>query len=95
MAPLAPLSDEAQRRLIALNPLAQAEGWDIFDCDDGGLQLQKLDDSDRFEDDASAWAFVVAGAEAGNPLHMEALAILQEYEPIEFKRVMSARAREG
>lgn len=81
-------------RLVALNPLAQAEGWDIFECDNGELQLQAIDESDIFTGwnrERDAWAHVCSKAKEGSALHMEALAILREHSPAEYQRIMDAR----
>ncbi len=73
--------------------LAQAEGWDVFDCglrEDGSsrIEIQRLDNPDVgppvFRSDHAAWDHVVARAQAGSMLHLRAL---QMIDPIERKLI--------
>jgi hypothetical protein len=73
--------------------LARAEGWDIFDCglrDDGSprIEIQRLDnpaaDQSVFDTHHAAWDHVVARAQAGSGLHLQALRIV---DPIERKLI--------
>ncbi len=75
----APFDDSAARR----------EGWVISGCgiDDSGrqrIELQKLDNPQpgegTFADDCDAWAHVAEWAAAGSPLHLQALAMVDEVE---------------
>jgi len=46
---------------------AQRQGWDAFDYDGTGLiEINKLDESDRFADDDAALRFVIVQASKGN-----------------------------
>jgi len=62
---------------VAFDPLTagQGEGWGLFttDVDEKCRALQKDDESDRFETDAEAIAYVRARADAGSALHQAAL----------------------
>lgn len=69
--------------------LAQAEGWDVFDCgrrEDGTprIEIQRLDGvapgQPRFRTDRAAWEHVVARALEGSALHLAALAMLDPTE---------------
>ena len=69
--------------------LAQAEGWDVFDCgrrEDGTprIEIQRLDSvapgQPRFRTDGAAWEHVVARALQGSTLHLTALAMLDPTE---------------
>lgn len=78
---------------------AQAEGWDIFEASgsisnengDREFQLQALDDSDVFTGetrDVDAWRHVYTQAQAGSPLHQQALAFLREHSPAEHEAIL-------
>jgi hypothetical protein len=69
--------------------LARAEGWDIFDCglrDDGSprIEIQRLDSPPPgrpvFDTDHAAWDRVVAKAQAGSGLHLQALRLVDPTE---------------
>ena len=73
--------------------LAQAEGWDVFECglrEDGSarVEIQRLDNpaagQPTFETDHAAWDHVVARARAGSALHLRAL---QMVDPTERKLI--------
>lgn len=49
--------------------------WDVFECDDGMLQIQKMDEAHEFTSDASAIRHVMDLAEAGDA---DAIAALLE-----------------
>lgn len=71
------------------NIRAMAEGWCVSECgahEDGPWQLQKLDDTDVFEDDAEAWEHVRSLAPT-SPYHQSALDFLREHSPEEWDRV--------
>jgi len=53
---------------------AEAEGWCISDTG-GLLQLQRLDERERFTDDFEAIGYVVTQAEMGSELHGIALGV--------------------
>lgn len=57
-----------------------SEGWGVFevDTDENDLQIQKLDDSDEFESDQQAWAFVIEQAKQGSALHRHILAYFKD-----------------
>jgi hypothetical protein len=77
---------------------AQAEGWDVFMCDDVAhppFELQRIDFPDdggeaKFPDDMAAWAHVVKRAAEGSPLHSRALAFLEAASPVEHHHVVNA-----
>lgn len=59
---------------------ASAEGWNIFDSDTRGLEIQRVDDPEdraepRFAGDGEAVEWVKARAREGSPLHILALEI--------------------
>lgn len=69
--------------------LAQAEGWDVFDCglrEDGTprIEIQRLDSvapgQPRFRTDGAAWEHVMERALEGSALHLAALAMLDPTE---------------
>ena len=46
---------------------AQRQGWDVFDYDGTGLlEINKLDESDRFDDDDAALRHVIEQASRGS-----------------------------
>lgn len=53
--------------------VAKAAGWALFQCDDGILRIQKLDESNRFESDQEAIEYVRAGAALGSQMMQAAL----------------------
>jgi len=53
---------------------ANAEGWCVSNCIDGGDEIQRLDEAERFSEDVSAIAWVYWNATAGSALHRKALA---------------------
>lgn len=63
-----------------------SEGWGVFevDADKGNLQIQKLDESNVFEGDPQAWAFVIEQAKQGSALHRQTLAYFSENFPSEY-----------
>lgn len=78
---------------------ANAEGWDLFDCDgsdNGPLQLCKIDDPEMWredrkvvieqtwEEDNEAWVFVWTNP---SPLHTKALEIIKVENPQEFEAI--------
>lgn len=82
---------------------ANAEGWDIFECDgsaNGPYQLCKIDDPQEFtacygtvfshiwEDDTDAWLYV---REHPTALHSRALAYLKQVNPQEHDAIMKWR----
>ncbi|MBN9548496.1 MAG: hypothetical protein J0H31_06330 [Alphaproteobacteria bacterium] len=82
---------------------AQAEGWDIFEAEgsisnengDRPFQLQALDDSDIFTGhnrDVDAWRHVYTKAQAGSPLHQQALDFLREHSPAEYEAIVKEAA---
>lgn len=58
---------------------ARAEGWDVFEADDGP-QIQRLDEAAVLPDDGVAWRRVVEAALAGSVLHPRALAAVSTAE---------------
>ncbi|MBG6083037.1 hypothetical protein [Rubrivivax gelatinosus] len=67
---------------------AEEQGWGLFDAE-GELQIQRLDESGLFADDAAAWQFVIAQA-AQNP-HCAAAAALNQIHrdsPLEWQRLV-------
>lgn len=74
----------------------ETEGWGVFEAEgsmliaDGKrpLQLQKWDESDRFEDDRAAWTYVVRRAEAGSRHHRLTLRYLRRFSRPEWIEVM-------
>lgn len=56
---------------------AAAEGWGLFEvfggAQDGTIQIQKLDESDVFNNDFEALCFVERKAETGSELHRKAI----------------------
>jgi hypothetical protein len=91
---LAPPTDAATaydpRELWVFGPsLAEAEGWNVFDCgcrEEGSprVEIQRIDSPQAgalvFADDNDAWRHVVTRARAGSALHLRAL---QMIDPIE------------
>lgn len=63
-----------------------SEGWGVFevDTDQDDLQIQKLDESDVFESDQQAWAFVIEQAKQGSVLHRHILAHFKANCPSEY-----------
>lgn len=63
-----------------------SEGWGVFEVDTAGddLQIQKLDESDVFESDQQAWAFVIEQAKQGSVLHRQILAYFKDNRPSEY-----------
>jgi hypothetical protein len=64
---------------------AMIEGWDVFDADYYGLEIERIDtpeDGSRpaFANDVEAVRFVEARAAAGSELHAKALAIHREHD---------------
>ena len=76
--------------LLYRNTQANAEGWGVFDCgvrEDGTprIEIQKVGSPNvgsepRFTDDRQAWQHVLRRAQAGSPLHLQALRLV---DPIE------------
>ena len=73
--------------------VAQAEGWNVFDCglrEDGlaRIEIQRLDSpaagQPTFETDHAAWDHVVARPREGSALHLRAL---QMVDPTERKLI--------
>lgn len=54
---------------------AYAEGWDIFDSDERGLEIERVDELGVFGSDQEAVEFVSVRADYGSPLHVKAMAI--------------------
>jgi hypothetical protein len=62
---------------------AKREGWALFECDDGALRIQRLDDprafaadmpdAPIFASDADAIAYVLRRAGEGSAMHMRAM----------------------
>ena len=62
---------------------ARAEGWDMFDYDSSGaLQLQSLDESDKFPNDDEALEHVRHRASKGDELCQLAMELDRYFEPI-------------
>ena len=85
--------EDAQRVRVFDAQLAQAEGWDVFDCglrDNGSpcIEIQRLDSPDNgkppFKSDHAAWDHVIAQARVGSLLHVQAL---QMVDPVERKLI--------
>lgn len=68
---------------VTWNKQTFAEGWGLFDCDNGECQIQRVDDPEgvgayygirvpELADDADAWALVAAGVNRGSALHLYA-----------------------
>jgi hypothetical protein len=53
---------------------AMSEGWDLFRCDDGTLQLQRLDEMTEFDSDREAREYVVIRS-ASSSFHAKALQV--------------------
>lgn len=82
--------DKAHDRKAAI-----AEGWTISTRDDGGFEIQRLDDPEEwpgfdpekgrvFETDEQVWEHVIARAWAGSPNHKAALAFIETHAPTEY-----------
>lgn len=83
---------------------AEAEGWALFDSHgsvDGPLQLQRFDDPVEwskspqpypFESDVAVWHHVRLRAQAGSPLHVKALRVLELENPQEHQRVSTCNS---
>ena len=62
-------------KINKINKIAKEEGWGIFECygsEDGFLQIQKIDDDDKFRNDIEAITFVLTLANSGSQLHKKA-----------------------
>jgi len=79
-----------------MSRLASQEGWDIFEASgscqnkngDRPLQLQRMDEMARFEDDADAWRFVHKQAQLGSRLHQTALEYLKQESLPEYEAII-------
>lgn len=61
-----------------INKIAKKEGWGIFECygsEEGFIQIQKIDDEDKFKNDMEAIRFVLKLAKLGSYLHKKAINI--------------------
>lgn len=81
---------------------ARAEGWDVFDADEG-VQIQKIDDPENvmvemardgyptvvpeLKSDEAAWKIVAAGVERRSPLHMRAFDLVSVAEAASMRAV--------
>ncbi len=63
--------------------LADAEGWDLFDCEDG-ICLCRSDELAIFNNDNEAWDFVIRKAMGGSEFHIAVIAGMKEQNPDEF-----------
>lgn len=75
---------------------AQAQGWDIFlntDTTEGteSLQIQRLDETAKFESDSSAWELVVNGQDE---CHAMAREIIKRYSNKEWQLIALHLAKE-
>lgn len=70
----------------ALSRAANKEGWDIFDADGPGgeLQVQRLDEENLLDDDSDAWLLVRTGT---GEHHRVAREIIAAKSPAEWKRI--------
>lgn len=69
--------------------LARKEGWDLF-TEHGGtgsVQLQRLDEAEKFEDDSGAWSHVLTRALNGSRRHRHALNYLKIHNPTEYRMI--------
>jgi hypothetical protein len=72
---------------------ARLEGWDVFDAHtETGVevQLQRLDEEEKFPDDADAMAHVMRRANEGSDLHRRAVAYVRQENPGEYAKMESA-----
>ena len=80
---------------------ARREGWDLFETDQGSLQIQRLDDVDAWRaegvevqrtwtDDTDVWEYVVTET---SPLHEKAVEIIQDANPEEYQAMRRWVAR--
>lgn len=53
--------------------LAFEEGWGIFDSDERGIEIERIDEAERFSCDDEALAWVAAHATNGSEFHQRAL----------------------
>lgn len=56
------------------------EGWNLFESDTYGFEIERDEDEDAFATDDEALAYVRARAKGGSPLHQMALAIHEAQE---------------
>jgi hypothetical protein len=72
---------------------ARRQGWDLFETDQGSLQIQRLDDPDAWrshgvevqtvwEDDTDVWEYLMAEP---TPLHDKALDTIRVEAPVEYR----------
>jgi hypothetical protein len=85
---------DLDHRIAAVNMAAQPEGWAIFEShgDRVELQIQRLDDSETLSGDGAAWRHVVRRASEGGVHHAEALAIIRDHSPEEYRRIVEHTA---
>lgn len=81
------LSDEDKAQAKRWTPehalKAGAQGWDMFDYDQtGALQIQSIDDSDKFANDDEALAHIAQRARKGDELCQLAMELDRYFEPI-------------
>lgn len=57
-----------------INRIASSEGWSIFNAEDR-LQIQCIDELDRFPGDKEAYDFIIQQALNGSRFHVLALAL--------------------
>ncbi len=69
---------------------AQAEGWDVFECDSDRygkqLDIEKCDDAEVFAEDTLAVFHVYDRALTGSALHRKALAVVLAESNVRAKR---------